>query len=119
MTTGIKWSIDSVYPPRESDNTDPNKKRVLGRVSFAFVPPELKPITISQRWTDKSSGQKRSKVVVEIEPGNRVRVIDGRIYADKNGEPFVITDIDLDFDLARELATAAMKELGERKAGAA
>lgn len=118
MTTGIKWSIDSVYPPRESDNTDPKKKQVLGRVSFAFVPPELKPITISQRWKT-NEGQNRSKVVVEIEPGNRVRVIDARMYADKNGEAFVMTDIDLDFDLGREIAAAAMKQLSERKAGAA
>jgi hypothetical protein len=114
MTTGIKWSIDSVYPPREKD-----KEKVLGRVSFAFVPPELKPITVSQRWkTDE--GANRSKVVVEIEPGNRVRVIDARMYADKNGEAFVMTDIDLDFDFSREVAAAAMKELSARsKAGAA
>ena len=113
MTTGIKWSIDSVYPPRDKD-----KENVLGRVSFAFVPPELKPITISQRWkTD--DGQNRSKVVVEIEPGQRVRVIDARMYADKNGDAFVITDIDLDFDLARAIASEAMRRLQERSAGAA
>ncbi len=112
--TGIKWSIDSVYPPREKD-----KENVLGRVSFAFVPPELKPITVSQRWkTD--DGARRSKVVVEIEPGARVRVIDARMYADKNGEAFVMTDIDLDFDLGREVAAAALQELNTRaKSGAA
>jgi len=110
--TGIKWSIDSVYPPREKD-----KENVLGRVSFAYVPPELKPITISQRWkTD--SGDRRSKVVVEIEPGQRVRVIDARLYSDKNGQPFVITDVDLDYDFAREVAAEAMKQLDAR-AGAA
>lgn len=114
MSTGIKWSIDSVYPRREKD-----KENVLGRVSFAFVPPELKPITVSQRWkTD--DGARRSKVVVEIEPGSRVRVIDARIYSDVNGQPFVITDIDLDYDFAREVAAAAMNELDSRaKSGAA
>jgi hypothetical protein len=92
---------------------------VLGRVSFAFVPPELKPITISQRWKN-DDGARRSKITVEIEPGQRVRVIDARMYADKNGEAFVMTDIDLDFDLGREIAAEAMRRLGERvKAGAA
>lgn len=90
-----------------------------GWISFAFIPPELKPITISQRWKN-DDGANRSKVAVEIEPGQRVRVIDARMYADKNGEPFVMTDIDLDFDLGREIAAEAMKRLADRaKAGAA
>ena len=111
--TGIKWSIDSVYARRESD-----KDNVLGRVTFAYVPPELNPITISQFW-NTDGGQRRSKVVVEIEPGSRVRIIDARIFSDKNGVPYVRADVNLDYEFSREIAAAAMNELDGRKTGAA